>query len=264
MPGSGFPAGYIRSGFTPLTEMVNRTLKMYLRCFTGDKPKDWIKWLSWVEYTYNTSYHSSTGKSPFELVPAPSLLSYIPGTARVESVGQQLEARDTLLKQARLKLSQPQNRMKHLYDKGHKERKFQKGDLVYVRLHPYRQQTIARRLNIKLAAKFYGPYKVLERIGEVAYRLELPQGSKVHPVYHVSSLKKQWGSNSASSTILLEAPQDIPELVPQAVLDVKGKNQKREVLVHWRGHNPADATWENVNNIQHQFPEFNLEDKADF
>jgi hypothetical protein len=246
---------------------VNRTLEMYLRCFTGDKLKDWIKWLSWVEYTYNTSYHSSTGKSPFELVygrPALSLLSYISGTARVESVGQQLEARDTLLKQARLKLSQAQNRMKQLYDKGHKEREFQRGDLVYVRLHPYRQQTVARRLNMKLAAKFYGPYKVLERIGEVAYKLELPPGSKVHPVYHVSLLKKQWDSNSASSTILLEAHQDIPELVPQAVLDAKGKNQKKEVLVHWRGHNPANATWENVNNMQHQFPEFNLEDKADF
>jgi hypothetical protein len=234
------------------TEVVNRTLEIYLRCFTGDTLKDRIKWLSWVEYTYNTNYHYSTGKSPFELLygrPAPSLLSYIPSTARIESVGQLLEARDTLLKQARLKLSQAQNRMKQLYDKGHKERGFQIGDLVYVRLHPYRQQTVARRLNMKLAAKFYGPYKVLERIGEVTYKLELPQGSIVHLVYHVSLLKKQWGSNSASSTILPEVPQDIPQLVPQAVLDVKGKDKKREVLVHWCGHNPTDATWENVNNM---------------
>jgi len=111
------------------TEVVNRTLEMYLRCFTGDKPKDWIKWLSWVEYTYNTSYHSSTSKSPFELVygrPAPSLLSYIPGTTRVESVGQQLEARDILLKQARLKLSQAQNRMKQLDEKATRNVSFRK------------------------------------------------------------------------------------------------------------------------------------------
>jgi len=86
---------------------------------------------------------------------------------------------------------------------------------------------------MKLVAKFYGQYKVPERIGEVAYKLELPPGSKVHPVYHVSLLKKQWGPNSASSTILLEVPQDIPELVPQDVLDVKWKDQKREILVHW-------------------------------
>jgi hypothetical protein len=50
------------------TEVVNRTLEMYLRCFTGDKPKDWVKWLPWVEFTYNTSWHSSTGRTPFEVV----------------------------------------------------------------------------------------------------------------------------------------------------------------------------------------------------
>jgi hypothetical protein len=50
------------------TEAVNRNLEMYLHCFTGDKPKDWVKWLSWVEYTYNTSCHTSAGKTPFEVV----------------------------------------------------------------------------------------------------------------------------------------------------------------------------------------------------
>jgi len=248
------------------TEVVNRTLEMYLRCFTGDRPKEWVKWLSWVEYIYNTSYHSSTGMSPFELVygrPAPSLLSYIPGTARVEAVGQQLEARDVLLQQARFKLSQAQNRMKKVYDKGHKEREFQMGDLVYVKLHPYRQHTVSRRLNMKLAAKFYGPYKIVGKMGKVAYQLELPQGSKVHPVFHVSLLRKQWGStNPASSTALPEVSQDIPELIPQAILDFKGQDNKREVLVHWRGHSPADATWENVQIMQQQFPEFDLGDKV--
>jgi hypothetical protein len=65
-------------------EVVNRTLEMYPRCFTGDKPRDWVKWLSWVEYTYNTSCHSSMGKTPFEVVygrSPPTLLTYILGTA---------------------------------------------------------------------------------------------------------------------------------------------------------------------------------------
>jgi hypothetical protein len=107
--------------------VVNKMMEMYLRCFTGDKPKDWVKWLPWVEYTYNTSWHSSTGKPPFELVygrPVLTLLSYILGTARVESVGQELGERDILLRQVRLKLSQAENRMKQVYDKGHREKKF--------------------------------------------------------------------------------------------------------------------------------------------
>jgi hypothetical protein len=90
-------------------------------------------------------------------------------------------------------------------------------DLVYVRLHPYRQHTVARRSNMKLAAKYYGPYKVVERLGEVAYKLELPQGSKVHSVFHVSLLKKQLGPNSTINTSLPEIPRDNQELTPQAI-----------------------------------------------
>jgi hypothetical protein len=129
-------------------EIVNRTLEMYLRCFTGYKPKDWVKWLPWVEFTYNTSWHSSTGRTPFEIVygrPSPTLLSYIP----VESVEQELLEQDTLLRQVQLRLGEAQNRMKQIYDKGHKDRVFQPGDMVYVHLHPYRQHSVARRINMK-------------------------------------------------------------------------------------------------------------------
>jgi len=83
------------------TEVVNRTLEMYLRCFICDKPTEWVQWLPWVEYTYNTSWHSSTKKTPFELVygrPPPNLVSYISGIARVEAVGKTLKERDEILK----------------------------------------------------------------------------------------------------------------------------------------------------------------------
>jgi hypothetical protein len=98
-----------------------------LRCFTGEKPGEWVKWLSWVGYTYNTGWHSSIEKTLFELVyghSAPNLLSYIPGTARVEAMGQMLGELDEVLLQVRVKLCQAENRMKQLYDKGHTKREF--------------------------------------------------------------------------------------------------------------------------------------------
>jgi hypothetical protein len=124
------------------------------------------------------------GRSP------PNLTSYIFRTARVEAVGKTLEERDEVLKGVRLKLVQAQNRMKQVYDKGRAEHEFQVDDMVYVRLQPYRQQMVARRLNMKLVAKYYGPYKVAQRIGKVAYGLELPADSKIHLVFHNSLLKK--------------------------------------------------------------------------
>jgi hypothetical protein len=68
------------------TEVINRILEQYLRCYTYDNPKKWLEWLPWAEYSYNTSVHSSTKMSPFEAVygvSPPSMLSYIPGTAKV-------------------------------------------------------------------------------------------------------------------------------------------------------------------------------------
>lgn len=59
------------------TEVVNRTIEMYLRCLCGDRVQSWPQWLAWAEFCYNSSYHSAIQATPFEVVygrPAPSLI----------------------------------------------------------------------------------------------------------------------------------------------------------------------------------------------
>lgn len=81
--------------------------------------------------------------------------------------------------------------MKKIYDAYQTDRSFNVGEFLYLKLQPYRQMSLALRRRQKLASKYYEPFEILERIGPVAYKLKLPENSKLHPVFHVSMLKKK-------------------------------------------------------------------------
>lgn len=104
----------------------------------------------------------------------------------VPDLEQWMKQREMLTRVIQQQLQRAQQRMKAQADKHRVEREFEAGDLVYMKLQPYVQSSVAARSNKKLSFRFYGPYKVLQRVGSVVYRLELPPESKIHPVLHVS------------------------------------------------------------------------------
>ena len=87
-------------------------------------------------------------------------------------------------------------------DRHRVERSFEVGDLVCLRLQPYKQSSLKKKGVEKLKPWFYGPYKVVREVGEVAYELELLEESKIHNVFHVPNLKKIVGQHIAPSTEL--------------------------------------------------------------
>jgi hypothetical protein len=174
-------------------EVVNKCLETYMRCFASEKQHQWAQWLPLAEWWYNTSYHTATCMTPFEVIygqKPPSVLSYLPGTSKVQAVDQTLIVREDILRTLKENLVMAQNRMKQQADQGCSERQFAKGDQVFLRLQPYKKTSLKAEHFHKLAPKFYGPYIVLKCLGKVSYQLALPSHSKATSCFSCFMLKE--------------------------------------------------------------------------
>lgn len=94
--------------------------------------------------------------------------------------------RDTI----RMILSSLYSKPKHQEDKHRRDVKFLPRDLVYLKLQPYKKLSLDKKPYDKLSPRYYGPYKVLSKVGPVAYKLELPSHAPIHPVFHIQDWSK--------------------------------------------------------------------------
>ena len=175
---------------------------------------------------------------------------------------QEAEEKVRLIKD-RLKIAQ--SRQKSYADSKRREVVYEIGDRAYLRVSPLRG---VKRFGIKgkLAPRYVGPYKILERRGEVAYRLELPEAlSAVHDVFHVSQLKKCYAEESdipLRDTVPLEAIQLEKDLTyeekPIKILETAERVTRTKTIrlckVQWSHHTEEEATWEREEELQKEHP----------
>ena len=240
------------------TERANQEVEKYLRLYVANQQDDWATHLPMAEFVINSRVHTAHGLSPFEAIYGYSPHFNIPvgrptGLLPVdERVKQMQKAREDV--EAGLRLEK--ERQKREFEEGKKAAHiFEVGDYVWLD---------SKKINIdvptrKLGDLRLGPYKVLERRGDLSYRLELPKDlSRLHDVFHVDKLTP-WKGNDVNG-ILPPPPEPVVledgeleyevEEILNSAIGGRAPNKFTKYRVKWRGYDASHNTWEPESNLE--------------
>ena len=212
---------------------------------------NWEEYLPIAEFEYNSAKHSSTGYSPFMLMygfqpRAPHAVGL--HKEKVQAAKDFLEDMNSMLKFAQENIRKAQDRARAYADPHRRNISFEEGELVYLKV-PKQSESMKSGRSPKLSPRYYGPFTILKRVGERAYKLQLPASSKVHPVFHVSRIKKKLGEidNLVSRDEIEELfnEQSLPH-EPERVLNVRNRRTRnttyQECLVKWKDSSEESST----------------------
>ncbi|GJU29897.1 putative reverse transcriptase domain-containing protein [Tanacetum coccineum] len=175
------------------SERTIQTLEDMLRACVIDFGNGWVKHLPLVEFSYNNSYHASIKAAPFEALYGRKCRSPVcwAEVGEVQLTGPEIVQETTeKIIQVKQRMQAARDRQKSYADLKHKPMEFEVGDKVMLKVSPWKGVVRFGKRG-KLNPRFVGPFKVIKRVGDVAYKLELPEElSRVHNTFHVSNLKK--------------------------------------------------------------------------
>jgi hypothetical protein len=236
------------------TERMNRTMEEMLRHFITPMKGDWVAALPMLEFAYNNSVNASTQSTPFKLYTGLNPLH--PASSMSERAYQVPAAQLFVakmgedLKRARQCLLDAQTRMKSQADKRRQDVSFAVGDSVLLATKNLKLKGDKPR---KLLPRYIGPFKVLQTVGKVAYKLDLPAQMRVHNVFHVSLLQpyKSDGRRHMPPPELVDGEMEyrVEAVTAHRVSVVGGKRRaaqrvKVEYLTCWEGYGREHDTWE--------------------
>ena len=257
----------LSTAFHPQTdgqaERTIQTLEDMLRACIIDFKGSWDDHLPLIEFAYNNSYHSSIQMAPYEALYGRKCRSPIGWF----DVGETKLIGPDVIQQAvdKVKLIQErllaaQSRQKSYADNRRRDLEFQIGDWVFLKVSPMRGVMRFGRKG-KLSPRYIGPYQIVRRIGKVAYELDLPSDLEaVHPVFHVSMLRKCIGDPSRVFPVDdIQVTEELSyEEKPVAILDRQVRRLRTKdvasIKVLWQNNNREEMTWEAEDEMKNKYP----------
>eukprot|EP00742_Colponemidia_sp_Colp-10_P022291 GILJ01026305.1.p1 GENE.GILJ01026305.1~~GILJ01026305.1.p1 ORF type:complete len:364 (+),score=28.35 GILJ01026305.1:3-1094(+) len=252
------------------TERTNRTLEQVLRAYVSVVQDDWDAHLIFAEFAYNNAASASTTASPFFIAygqhpRVPTTLQIAqqePDTESPTNLRPFLDRMDSLLRATADQLLMAQNRQAQYANMHRSEESFSVGDEVLLSTQNLKMSNFGP--SRKLQPKFIGPYPISEVVSRVAYRLDLPTTFKIHPVFHVSLLRRSVANDEG--LFPSRAPPPPPPVVladgseefeVEEILSKRRYRRQQQYLVKWLGY--SDPTWEpaaNLTNCPEKLQEF--------
>ncbi|WVZ75733.1 hypothetical protein U9M48_023766 [Paspalum notatum var. saurae] len=246
-------------------ERVNQILEDMLRACVLTYSTKWDECLPLAEFAYNNSYQKSLEMAPFEALYGRRCVT----PPNRSNLGERVTFGPDLVTQAeeqvrfiRENLKRARSRQKSYSDRRRRPLVFKEGDHVYLRVSPMKG---VHRFGVKgkLAPRYVGPFKISEKCGPVAYRLELPPRlAAVHDIFHVSQLKKclRVPEEEIDTSQVQIEPDLTYEARPVKVLDQKQRSTRRSTVtmykVQWSEHTEEEATWETEEYLRTKYPGF--------
>ena len=236
------------------TERMNRVLEDMLRHFVNPRQDDWDTLLPVLEFAINNSLQESIQDTPF-------YLNYgrhprVPSDVRLPesnpSAHGYLDNVDQAMRKARKCLEAAQQRQKHYADEHRTQLEFGLNDEVLLSTEHIPLRSVGTR---KLLMKWMGPFKVVQRVKDVAYELELPEPWKIHNIFHVSLLKpyhKSGRHQPPPPALLVEGEEEfeVEEILSHEPRAKTKSDNKVKFLVKWRGFGHENNTWEPFKNMK--------------
>ncbi|GJR35390.1 putative reverse transcriptase domain-containing protein [Tanacetum coccineum] len=245
------------------SERTIQTLEDMLRACVIDFGNGWEGHLPLIEFSYNNSYHASIKAAPFEALYGRKCRSPVcwaeVGDARLTGPELVHETTEKIV-QIKQRMQAARDRQKSYADVRRKPLEFQVGDRVMLKVSPWKGVVRFGKRG-KLNPRYIGPFKVLAKVGTVAYRLELPQQlSRVHSTFHVSNLKKCLSDEPLAVPLDEIHIDDKLHFVeePVEILEREIKKLRRSripiIKVRWNSKRGPEFTWEREDQFREKYP----------
>nr|GEX40542.1 putative reverse transcriptase domain-containing protein [Tanacetum cinerariifolium] len=245
------------------SERSIQTLEDMLHACVIDFGKGWERHLPVVEFSYNNSYHASIKAAPFEVLYGRKCRSPVcwaeVGDAQLTGPKTIQETTEKII-QIKQRLQAARDRQKSYADVRRKSLEFQVGDKFMLKVSPWKG-VVRFGKRRKLNPCYIGPFKVLEKVGTIAYRLELPkQLSRVHSTFHVSNLKKCLSDEPLAIPLdelhIDDKLRFVKEPVEIMDREIKQLKQSRILIikVRWNSKRGPEFTWEREDQFKQKYP----------